>query len=119
MEQAVSGLTLDPDDGRHLGRPMSKPTFPSPFKPQPVLHLLEDPDGSVHRAMADSLNDMIHRTYLDYRDKVEAKAAELAAMGLGLEEVERATVADDDNPNVMRIRGTYRIVSLNPEGEPR
>ncbi len=117
MEQAVSGLVLDPDDGRHLGRPMPKPTFPSPFKPQPVLHLLEDPDGSRQQTMNDSLNDMIHRTYLDYRAKVEAEAAELAALGFGLEEVEHGTEVDEDNPNRMRIRGTYRIVPLLKEDQ--
>ncbi len=111
----MTGLVLDPDDGRALW--LSKPVFPSPFEPQPVLHLIEDPDGSAQRAMNDSLNEMIHRAHLDYVGEVEAKAAELAALGFGLEEVERGTDVDEYNPNLMRIRGTFRVVPLLKEDQ--
>ncbi len=113
----MTDLVLDPDDGRHLGQPMPRPAFPPPFKSQPILHLIDDFDGSRQRAMNDSLNHAIQQMYIDHQRKVVERAEELAGYGFGLEEAERGVVADDDNPNVMRIRATYRIVPLRREGE--
>ncbi len=115
----MTDLVLDPDDGRDLGHPMPKPVFPSPLKPEPVLHLIADPDGSLQRAMGDSLNNAIQQMYTDYQRKVVERAEELAGYGFGLAEIGVGTVADPDNPNVMRIRGTYRIVPLDADSVPR
>lgn len=109
----MTALRLDSDDGRDLGRPMPKPVFPSPFTPEPILHLIHDPDGSRQRAMSAALDGMIGRAYVDYVDKVKAHADELAEYGLGLGEVDYETVIDPDDPTKIRYRGTFRIVPLN------
>lgn len=115
----MTTLRLDPDDGRHFGRPMPTPVVPSPFKPEPILHLIQDPDGAIQRAVTDSLNDMIRGAYTDYVDKVKARAAELAEYGLGLSEAEYDMVADPDDPTKVTFRGTWRIVPLPDKENPR
>ncbi len=101
----MGDLVLDPDDGRDTGLNLPRPRFADHTSDLPA------PPGMAEFSI------VIQRMVDNYRRKVIERAEELARCGLGLGEVAYETVADDD-PNVMRIRGTFRIVPLHPDGGP-
>jgi hypothetical protein len=104
----VADLTLDPDDGRETGLNLPRHVFPASA-------------ATPTNPYAAELDELIRRNYLDYRAKVDAKAAELAEYGLALEEVQVRPDSDYTSaPPTIRMVGTYRIVPLNPDrGDPR
>jgi hypothetical protein len=104
VEQAVTGIILDPDDGRDIGLRLPRHRF-ADFRSD----LPPPPDMT-------GFDNVIRQAYLDYHRKVVERAEELAGYGFGLG-VEYGAVSDPDDPAKVTFRGTYRIVPLHREGQ--
>lgn len=102
----MTDLHLDPDDGRETGLHLKRHTIKA--------YEEQVPTNPVGR----ELDEAIRRMFDSYTAQVAAKAEELAAHGLALEEVQVGPDSDwTGTAPTVRMLGTYRIVPLQPAKE--